>query len=177
MQPEININKSGRSIPVYERNGEYDGNYGNQIGTIYNNELFILVGYNDALFIEFYSPTGYRWGCIRTQDVYNSLTTPAYQGQYSYGWLRDSGYQFKVLHRQSRIFDDENQITAVQPGGYIYTDGQSEGGSSHPYRLSINGYQHEGSDTVHLLTNGWCDVDIEIGYTMYNTVTIDGNWV
>nr|MDH3077255.1 hypothetical protein [Bacillus velezensis] len=104
-----------------------------------------------------------------------SFLTKAYIAKY--GTSAHGGIAFKVLHRQSRIFSGTNVITTVKPGGKIITDGYSSSGSSYPYRLSIKGYIHAGSTKYHKVTNGWCDTDLEIGKSMYNTVTIDGKWV
>lgn len=174
----ISINLSGQSIPVY--NDAYTSNP-TQIATILNRELWVENGYDGesgSTSVSLWGP-GNKFvnGYLRAwQSPPASAYERAYAGKYAYGTY-GSGYKFKVAHRQSRIFSGTNVIHAVQPGGYIVTDGYSNGGQDFNYRLSILGYFDNGSTAYHPVSNGWCDTDIEIGCDMYNTATIDGNWV
>lgn len=173
----ICINKKGSSVPVYSNYGLTT--WGSKVGTVNSNELFVFYGTfteaNGAVSIGFYSPSGWRQGYVKPSAATGAFLTKAYIAKY--GTSAHGGIAFKVLHRQSRIFSGTNVITTVKPGGKIITDGYSSSGSSYPYRLSIKGYIHAGSTKYHKVTNGWCDTDLEIGKSMYNTVTIDGKWV
>lgn len=171
----IFINRSGKSIPVYEEAFVKS----KQIGTIMPNELYVETGITGggSRPIALYTPNGWKLGYTgETYIMPSNSMVEAYSASKAYGKITQ-GYKFKVLHRQSRIFSGENVVASVQPGGYIVTDGNSSGGQKKPYRLSIKGYIHAGSSKFVPVTNAWCDTDLEIGKTMYNTVTIDGLWV
>jgi hypothetical protein len=175
---QLMINRSGKNIPVYSNDGMTS--WGSQVGTVMANELFSYYGTysegNGVVSIGFYSPSGWRQGYIKSSQATSSFLTAAYAKKYGEDF--GVGYAFKVLHRQSRIFSGGNVITAVQPGGWVISDGSSSGiDNAHPYRLSIKGYMHSGGKTYYPVTNGSCDTDIEIGKSMYNTVTIDAPWV
>ncbi|MGN8842550.1 hypothetical protein ACTNDN_06970 [Niallia sp. HCP3S3_B10] len=172
---KIFINRSGKSIPIYQEAFVKS----KQIGTIMPNELYVETGQTGggSRPISLYTPNGWKNGYTDEEYVMPSNSmVKAYASSYAYGKI-SQGYKFKVLHRQSRIFSGENVVAAVQPGGYIVTDGESSGGEKKFYRLSIKGYIHANSSKFVPVTNGWCDTDLEIGKTMYNTVTIDGLWV
>jgi hypothetical protein len=165
----ILINKSGISVPVY---GDINRG-GGQVGAIYNNELFTYIGQDesgDNSAIYFYSPSGWRHGYI--WQNYSAFNNRAFAPVYGDPVAGD--YAFPV-RRRCRIFSGENVITAIYPGGYIWTDGFSVAGSSHPYRLSIVGYSKD-KVTWNTVVNGWCDTDLEIGYSMATTTTVDGKW-
>lgn len=174
----IQINLSGQNIPIYD--DAYVSNP-KQIATILNRELWVFNGYDGesgSSSVSVFGPNGkFVNGYLRDwQNPPSSFYSDAFAGKYAYGTY-GTGYKFKVAHRQSRIFSGTSVIHAVQPGGYIVTDGYSSGGLTYNYRLSIKGYFDAGSSAYHAVSNGWCDTDIEIGYDMYNTVTIDGLWV
>ncbi|HJV16808.1 MAG TPA: hypothetical protein VJ546_05390, partial [Bacillales bacterium] len=173
----IKINLSGQNVPVYD--DAYVANP-KQIATILNREIWVENGYDGesgSTSVSVFGPNRkFVSGYLRDwQNPPASFYENAHAGKYSYDY--NNGYRFKVAHRQSRIFSGTNVIHAVQPGGYIVTDGYSEGGLTYNYRLSILGYFDANSSTYHAVTNGFCDTDIEIGYDMYNTATIDGLWV
>jgi len=169
---KFRINRSGKGVPVY-----LDEAGKTRLGTITANELFVDAGPNEGgqTGVFFYSPSGWKHGYVRTRP--SGFQTTAYSASKAYG-THTAGYKFKVLHRQSRIFSGPSSVVAaVQPGGYIITDGKSDGGSDKAYRLSIKGFIHSGTTKYVPVANGWCDTDMETGKTMYNTVTIDGLWV
>lgn len=177
--PRIYINLSGKNVPVYS---DFAGSGATtQVGTILNREMYTVLGYSSsysATSVAFYSPTGWRQGYIFDSAITDSASfnSVAFSPKYAYTYY-GTQQVFEVKHRQSRIFSGTNVVHAVQPGGKILTDGESTGGETHPYRLSIIGYQDSGSSETHFVTNGWCDTDMEIGHDMYNTCTIDGLWV
>ncbi|PLR78000.1 hypothetical protein CU633_07795 [Bacillus sp. V3-13] len=113
--------------------------WGYQVGSVYANELFSYYGHfsegNGAVSIGFYSPNGWRQGYVKPEHATSAFLRHAYSPQYGSPFLSD--YAFKVLHRQSRIFSGDAVITAVQPGGWVISDGYSEGGSTYPYNVPI----------------------------------------
>lgn len=186
------INKDGRTIPVFSTgeqawNAALYGSTTGKIGDIYPNELFVDTGEGyhpeggDAR-IGFYSPSGWRYGYVKAKIYsWSNFFKPAYSGGYSYGWTSvgydaAQGYRFNV-RRKCRIFSGTTEIDNLYAGDFIITDGSSDGGYSYPYRLSIVGYQKaSGASSGRRVTDGWCDTDIEIGYSMYNEVTTYGKW-
>jgi len=170
MSLHFRINLGSKGYPVYS-----DVALTKRIGTIAPRELYVYRGSDMVIAVSFYSPTGWeKIGYIASQPV----SAAAYKPEYKYGqYVGD--YAFKVAHRQTRIFSGKNVVAAVQPGGYIITDGHSGAGSEHPDRLSIKGYIPAGGsiNKPRYVTDGWCDTDINIGKSMYNTITIDGLWV
>ncbi|CAM4114358.1 hypothetical protein [Lederbergia lenta] len=175
----IRINLSGKGIKVYDGRS-IPPNVGAQIGTITNRELYTWIECNPNAqgycLVKLYTPSGWKEGWAKGSDL-SATNANLLAYRQSYGQLTGFGIRFKVLHRQSRIFTGKTKQTAVQAGGFVYTDGKSTAGSDFPERLSIKAYQHSGSSSVVPVVNGWCDTDIDLGHSMYNTVTIDGNWV
>ncbi|MGG3737251.1 hypothetical protein [Aeribacillus pallidus] len=185
MQPIIYINKG----PIQNVYWDYEdaapgGPVGeiSYLGTIYTNELFVQVDdYGSVWKVGIRSDNAkFEYGYIPIVSGQNF--DYAYGSLYDYGYhtYKDnyqqkyvSGYKF-LIRRKCRIFNGTTEVTSIYPGDFVVTDGNSNGGVSHPYRLSIKGYQKNG--IFYALSNGWCDTDIEIGYSMANEATTYGQW-
>lgn len=174
----LRINKSAYTMPVYSDYGM--PSWGTKVGDIYVGELYTEQGFfsegNSAMSISFYSPNGWKGGYIKYEHWSRSgAANKAFSSSYDLGTQAD-GYEFKVKLRQCRIFSGENHVATIYPGDFIVTDGYSSSGSKYPYRLSIKGYRKAGSAFTTSVTNGWCDTDIELGYSMHTECTLEGTW-
>ncbi|MGM0837669.1 MAG: hypothetical protein ACQEV7_16050 [Bacillota bacterium] len=151
----ICINKKGGYIPVYSGN--------TKIGDIWPNELFSYLYYslNDGHRVMFFREASKRWesGHIAPSDV--SYTREAFAQEYA-SWENCgdvvAGYGFPV-RSACRVFQGTSEVTRLNAGDRIFTDGLSKCGETYQYRLQIKGYRKNG--TCHWITNGWCDTDME----------------
>lgn len=182
MANSICINKTGSSIYVYSQ----DDN--GHVGDIYPNELFTYRFYdaNEMMhYIFFYSGIFGRWvtGRIPWNWSHEGGGIPeAYADPYSYGWktvlcsngYNETGFEFRV-RRQCRIFSNTSQINTIYAGDAVLcADGSSRAGDTYSYRLRIIAYRKSG--TWHYVSDGWCDTDLEIGYSMASSATTYGAW-
>jgi hypothetical protein len=168
-QPQISINDTGRSFAIY------DFHSGAKIGDLYNMELFVWAGYSmvsnytgryeDVYYA--YTPSGWRMCRIFVGESTDYAYGSAFSSYYAQWAINSSRYVFYV-RRQCRVFSGTTVIAYLYSGDAICTDGNSFGGSTYPYRLSINGYRKGGTWTYG--TGLWCDTDIEIGYSTNPTV-------
>lgn len=176
-------NKLGYGVPVYATWDGAMGGYG-QIGTIMPWELYAYTGGEGSILTCYlYTPSGWKWGYLPAWDWwtgdYDPLFAMPFISDYSLTkWCNTHNTNHNLafnVRRQCRIFKNTTIVNYIYPGDCIFTDGKSDGGATHPYRLSITGYIKNG---IHYSdSNLWCDTDIEIGYSMYSNTTIySPNW-
>lgn len=166
-QPRIGINKNGTTFPIY------DFHTSAQIGTLLINELFVDAGYdmvsnaNGRSEAVYWAMTPSGWRMCRLYMVEYQGYDLAYSRDKAHWTINSSRHVFNV-RRKCRIFRGSTEITSIYSGDSICTDGNSYGGSTYPYRLSINGYCKGGKWVYE--EGLWCDTDIEVGYSTNPTV-------
>ncbi|WP_276703924.1 hypothetical protein [Caldibacillus debilis] len=186
-QPIIAINPYPQdSFPIY------DFHTNTKIGDVLPKELFVWAGYSmvskatgksEDVYWAYTAKKGW-WKCRIPHMWGEWIWSPAYDRDSAYsdyvGYYdpvnKKTVYGYKFLvRRKCRIWTANlREVTSIYAGDWIVTDGKSNGGSSRPYLLSIRGYSKGG--TFRSIDNGWCDTDIEIGYSGGKSVTVYGKW-
>lgn len=176
------INKAGASVPVYGADNVL------QIGALVIDELFIHVGTaaHDATKSEilFYSPSGWKTGYIaKTFETQAGGLVPAYSEKFSFGeqvvTVENGGSQVKGhvfnVRGACRIFYGAQEKYKLAAGdAVLVVDGFSTTGDTYNTRLRIFAYRQSGK--WYHIGDGYCDTDLEIGFTSKNKVTVYGQW-
>lgn len=160
------VNEGG-ARPVYRQSDLYD-----QIGTLYNGEVFInlgvTTGYTDSWSVRFRNSNGdYASGFIKS-GVFGGLHT---YGKRITDATLGTCYRFKTRNALT-VVDNAGTIKSVLAvGDYIYTV-SSTCGSSQPRNFKIIGYKKSSGNVIPL--NGFVTLNYDTGSMINSNFCIYG---